>query len=242
MIDHFSYSELPVLCKYFYPDGFVFDARGNREENIKAIALAFDEDESRVRSFFRKSEFIYKITTPLFLESPLKLKLLFRTRAFWKGIASIPLLPLLGNYTTQLNKYFKNPKTIQYFQRYATYNGSSPFKTPALMQLLPHVEQGIGGFIPDKGMFDITKQLYELAKRQGVEFKFNNKIKQILLDGNKAIGVETLAFEMFYSKVQLYSYLQFHPNLENNVFLNVFFLMMLKDNTHNLLVLNLQLL
>ncbi len=201
MSDYFSYSELPVLCKYFYPDGFVFDARGNREENIKAIALAFGEDENKVRSFFRKSEFIYKITTPLFLESPLKLKLLFRRRAFWKGIASIPMLPLLGNYTTQLNKYFKNPKTIQYFQRYATYNGSSPFKTPALMQLLPHVEQGIGAFIPDKGMFDITKQLYELAKRQGVEFKFNNKIKQILLDGNKAIGIETLAFEVFYSDI-----------------------------------------
>ena len=201
MSDHFSYSELPVLCKYFYSDGFVFEARGNREENIKAIALAFDEDEKKVSSFFKKSEFIYNITAPLFLESPLKLKLLFTKRAFWKGIGSIPLLPLSGNYTTQLNKYFKNPKTIQYFQRYATYNGSSPFKTPSLMQLLPHVEQGIGAFIPDKGMFDITKQLYELARRQGVEFKFNNKIKQILVEGKKAKGVETLASEIFYSDI-----------------------------------------
>jgi len=189
MSHHFSYSELPLLCKYFYSDGFVFDARGNREENIKAIALAFDEDEKNVRSFFKKSEFIYKITAPLFLESPLKLKLLFKTRAFWKGIGSIPMLPLMGNYTTQLNKYFKNPKTIQYFQRYATYNGSSPFKTPALMQLLPHVEQGIGAFIPDKGMFDITRQLYELAKRQGVKFIFNSKVEEIIIEEGRACAI-----------------------------------------------------
>ena len=186
---HFTYSELPVLCKYFYPDGFVFEAKGNKEENIKAIVQAFDEDEKKVRTFFSKAEFIYNTTAPLFLERPLKLSKLYKTKAFWKGIARIPRLPLIGSYTVQLKKYFKNPKTIQYFQRYATYNGSNPYKTPALMQLLPHVEQGIGAFIPNKGMYDITHQLYELAKRQGVEFHFNSRVNEILVEGKKAKGI-----------------------------------------------------
>jgi len=189
MSDHFTYSELPVLCKYFYPDGFVFEAKGNKEENIKAITQAFDEDENKVRAFFSKSEFIYNTTAPLFLERPLKLSKLYKTKAFWKGIARIPGLPLIGDYTFQLKKYFKNPKTIQYFQRYATYNGSNPYKTPALMQLLPHVEQGIGAFIPDKGMYDITNQLFELAKRQGVQFIFNSKVNEIIVEDGKAVGI-----------------------------------------------------
>ena len=189
MSDHFTYSELPVLCKYFYPDGFVFEAKGNKEENIKAITQAFDEDENKVRAFFSKSEFIYNTTAPLFLERPLKLSKLYKTKAFWKGIARIPRLPLIGDYTFQLKKYFKNPKTIQYFQRYATYNGSNPYKTPALMQLLPHVEQGIGAFIPDKGMYDITNQLFELAKRQGVQFIFNSKVNEIIVEDGKAVGI-----------------------------------------------------
>jgi phytoene desaturase len=189
MSDHFTYSELPVLCKYFYSDGFVFEAKGNKEENIKAITQAFDEDENKVRTFFSKSEFIYNTTAPLFLERPLKLSKLYKTKAFWKGIARIPRLPLIGDYTFQLKKYFKNPKTIQYFQRYATYNGSNPYKTPALMQLLPHVEQGIGAFIPDKGMYDITNQLFELAKRQGVQFIFNSKVNEIIVEDGKAVGI-----------------------------------------------------
>ncbi len=189
MSSHFAYSELPILCKYFYPDGYVFEAKGNKEENIKALAQAFDEDEEKVRAFFSKAEFIYNTTAPLFLERPLKLSKLYKTNAFWKGILRIPRLPLMGSYTVQLNKYFKNPKTIQYFQRYATYNGSSPYKTPALMQLLPHVEQGIGAFIPDKGMYDITFQLYELAKRQRVEFVFNSKVEEIIVEEKKAVGI-----------------------------------------------------
>ena len=189
MSDHFSYSELPILCNYFYPDGFHFQAKGNKEENIQAIVQAFDEDEEKVRAFFSKAEFIYNTTAPLFLERPLKLSKLYKTKAFWKGIARIPRLPLIGSYTVQLNKYFKNPKTIQYFQRYATYNGSSPYKTPALMQLLPHVEQGIGAFIPDKGMYDITLQLFELAKRQGVEFIFNSKVEEIMVEEKRVAGI-----------------------------------------------------
>lgn len=189
MCDYFSYSELPILCKYFYPDGFTFEAKGNREKNIEAIVHAFQEDEKKVRAFFSEAEFIYNTTAPLFLERPLKLSLLCKTKDFWKGIASIPKLPLVGNYTVQLKKYFSNPKTIQYFQRYATYNGSNPYKTPALMQLLPHVEQGIGAFIPNKGMYDITHQLYELAKRQGVEFHFNSRVNEILVEGKKAKGI-----------------------------------------------------
>lgn len=189
MSDHFSYSRLPVLCRYFYPDGFHFEAKGDKEENIKAIVQAFNEDEEKVRAFFSKAEFIYTTTAPLFLERPLKLTKLYRSKDFWKGILRIPRLPLFGTYTFQLKRYFNNPKTIQYFQRYATYNGSSPFKTPALMQLLPHVEQAIGAFIPDKGMYDITNQLFELAKRQDVEFVFNSKVEEILIEEKKASGI-----------------------------------------------------
>jgi len=189
MNDHFTYSELPVLCKYFYPDGFQFEAKGNKKENIKAIVQAFDEEEGKVRAFFSKADFIYNTTAPLFLERPLKLSKLYRTKEFWRGISRIPQLPLLGTYTVQLKKYFSNPKTIQYFQRYATYNGSNPYKTPALMQLLPHVEQGIGAFIPDKGMYDITHQLFELARRQGVQFIFNTMVNQIIVEEGRAVGI-----------------------------------------------------
>jgi len=196
MEDHFRYHSLDVLCNYFYADGTRFQAKSDLNDNIKALAEAFGEDEVLVRKFYNEAAFIYDTTAPLFLERPLSLKRLIKTRDFWKGIFRIPRLPLIGNYTQQLTKYFTNPKTIQYFQRYATYNGSSPYKTPALMQLMPHVEQGVGAFIPDKGMFDITTQLVALAQRQGVRFSYNTPVTQIRCKEGKVEGIELKSGEV----------------------------------------------
>ena len=45
----------------------------------------------------------------------------------------------------------KEPQLVQMYDRYATYNGSSPFKTPGIMTLVQHLEQEFGTFIPEKG-------------------------------------------------------------------------------------------
>ena len=37
-------------------------------------------------------------------------------------------------------KRFNDKKTEQIFNRYATYNGSDPFKAPAILNLIPHLE------------------------------------------------------------------------------------------------------
>ena len=67
----------------------------------------------------------------------------------------------------------KEPHLIQFYNRYATYNGSSPYSTPGIMTVIQHLESHYGTYIPDGGMHSITKSLYELAKRQGVIFNFN---------------------------------------------------------------------
>jgi len=74
----------------------------------------------------------------------------------------------------------KEPHLVQLFNRFATYNGSSPYKTPGMMTLVQHLEQEYGTYVSDKGMNNITKSLYDLALRQGIDFKFNSFVSQIL--------------------------------------------------------------
>ena len=47
-------------------------------------------------------------------------------------------------------KRFNNTKTEQIFNRYATYNGSDPFKAPAILNLIPHLEINQGAYFPEK--------------------------------------------------------------------------------------------
>ena len=68
------------------------------------------------------------------------------------------------------------------YDRYATYNGSSPFQTPGIMTLVQHLEQEFGTYIPIRGMEQITLCLFELAKRKGVVFNMSEKVKEIIVE------------------------------------------------------------
>jgi phytoene dehydrogenase-like protein len=48
-------------------------------------------------------------------------------------------------------KAFSDSKTIRLFNRYATYNGSNPFKAPGILNIIPHLEFGLGAYLPKEG-------------------------------------------------------------------------------------------
>ena len=58
------------------------------------------------------------------------------------------------------------------------------------MTLVQHLEQEFGTFVSEKGMINITKSLFDLAKRNGIKFEFNQLVNEILLENNKAVGVK----------------------------------------------------
>ena len=88
-------------------------------------------------------------------------------------------------------KAFKDSKTVRLFNRYATYNGSNPYKAPGILNIIPHLEFGLGAYLPKGGMHEITNSLVKLAKEIGVKFQFNAEVTSIETEGNKAKSVHT---------------------------------------------------
>ena len=66
-------------------------------------------------------------------------------------------------YTNTIPVSFDDPKLIQLFDRFATYNGSSPYLTPGIMSMIPHLEQYYGTFFPTGGMHSITQSIYQVG-------------------------------------------------------------------------------
>jgi phytoene desaturase len=86
---------------------------------------------------------------------------------------------------------FSNPKTIQIFDRLATYNGSSPYKTPGMLNIISHLELNVGPAMPVGGMVAISDTLYKLCLELGVNFRFNEKVTEILHNAKSITGVRT---------------------------------------------------
>jgi phytoene dehydrogenase-like protein len=79
-------------------------------------------------------------------------------------ILNINSLRLFSTMNSVNENSFRNPKIIQYFNRYATYNGSSPYLAPATLNVIPSLEHHLGAYFPDGGMYSITKALFNLCK------------------------------------------------------------------------------
>ncbi len=187
----FPYKKLDVLTHYFYEDGTTLSASSVIHDFADELHAVLGEDRQAVVDYLKRSAFFYDVTAKLFLEQSLHKFKNYLNKKTVRGLLSIPKLQL-GKTMHEANQLvFKNPKTVQLFDRYATYNGSNPYKAPALLNIIPHLEFGMGAYLPEKGMYQITEYLYSLALDLGVEFFFDTPVTRILLNENRVTGVET---------------------------------------------------
>ncbi len=179
LIEKFKYHKLPTLCNYFFADGSRFQASSNMQTFIAESSQFFDESPAKIEAFLRKSKQLYDITSPVFLENSLHTLSTYTSKSGIKGIANLWRLDMFRTMNQSLESQFKNPKLIQLFNRYATYNGSNPYKAPATLHVIPHLEFYYGAYLPLNGMRDIADILFEQAKRLNVEFQFNTRVTEL---------------------------------------------------------------
>jgi phytoene desaturase len=75
--------------------------------------------------------------------------------------------------------YFQDPRLVQIFNRYATYNGSNPFKAPATLNIIPYVENVLGGYYIKGGMYRLIQEMEKMAKTLGVDVSTESKVEKI---------------------------------------------------------------
>ncbi len=187
--DYFTYSVMDVICHYFWDDGTSYTMPAGQDKIVQSLAETFGESSDRVKHYLETSKVKYDRTAPIFLEKSLHKFSTFTSTEMIPAMKSIPSLGLFSSLHEINAKTFSNPKTVQLFDRFATYNGSSPYKTPGIMSMIPHLEMGIGTYFPHKGMVSITDSLVSLAKELGVEFHMNSKVKEINIESGIANGI-----------------------------------------------------
>lgn len=187
---NFDYLKKEVGCHYFWEDGTIFHAYTNQADFIDHAGDVFAESKRKLQDYLTKSKSRYNLTKSLFLEKSLHRASTYLSTQTAKALLNAPFLGLF-NTLDQENQVFSNPKVTQLFNRYATYNGSSPYQTPGIMSMIPHLEMGIGTYYPHGGMHRISQSLYELAHKAGVEFRFRESVTNITHDHKKATGVQT---------------------------------------------------
>src|SRR5476651_2261642 len=161
MEDHLELVRLDSACRYFWTDGTVIDED----------ASFWSQPE--VAKFLEYARGIYELSGEAYLNRP--------PGDFWRAftLGNLGKLRHLGKVATmrtlaaEVERRISDPHLRQIFLRFATYNGSSPYLTPATFNIIPYVEAEFGAWYVRGGMAKITGALTALAQRNGVTFRFN---------------------------------------------------------------------
>lgn len=187
--DYITYQRLPIVTKYFYEDGTEIDAFAEVDKLAAEINRKTGEPAEHVLAYLNKSRELYDLTEHIFLKSSLHESDTFmNTKALQTGL-QLHKLDLFRTMDKANRKRFNDPRIVQLFDRYATYNGSNPFQAPATLNIIPHLEFNMGAYFPEGGMHSITKALVKLGEELGVKYHLNVKVDAIMFDKKKAWGL-----------------------------------------------------
>lgn len=187
--EHFAYEREEVVCRYFWDSGERLCAYADPERFSRAAARVFGVDAEVVSAALARSSRKYELSGRTFLEKPL------HRASTWLSTDNLAALRALGDMDLRRTMHATNerdlghPKLVQLFDRFATYNGSNPYRAPGILTIIPTFEHLLGTFLPRGGMYDITSSLVALAERQGVRFRYGSDVERVLSGSGKTTGV-----------------------------------------------------
>jgi phytoene desaturase len=159
---------LPQTCRYRWQDGTVVD----EDEEFWQLP--------EVAAFLRHARGLYDISANTFLHHPL---------GEWKRQLTLRNLPLLRHLPkladpramarTSAGFFPKSPHLQQLFNRFATYNGSSPYKAPSAFHIIPYVQARFGGWYAKGGMVAIARAMEKLALSKGVRVECGQEVARL---------------------------------------------------------------
>ncbi len=194
--DYVKLVPVEPICRYFYPDAAqtVFDASDSSAAMTAAIEKLEPLDVANYFKFMAYSRRLYDLTAEVFLFKGINA---LRDIARMNPLNTFKIDPFRTVHQA-VSASFKDPRLIQLFDRYATYNGSSPYLAPATLNIIPYVELGMGGWYVEGGLYALAQAYRKLAEELGVIVRSgeNWAVEQILLNNKRIKGVKLKSGEI----------------------------------------------
>ncbi|MGD9701628.1 MAG: phytoene desaturase family protein [Acidimicrobiia bacterium] len=188
LADEVTLHRLDPQLRYHWPDGTMLDVR----EDPAATAAAFDAFSSRAgaqwRRFDERGRRIWDVSERTFFAGPMSgpTALVRRLRSP-RDLAAIDPLATLARRARQS---FTDERLVQWASRYATYSGSSPFRAPATLGCIPHIESRFGVWYPQGGLGALRDAFVRVATGAGAELRTGVEVVAISSSDDRVVGVE----------------------------------------------------
>lgn len=186
--------QIEPTCRYWWPDGTQFNAWQRLPQLIQEVARLNPSDVEGLFRFLAHSAHIYDIVADAFLLRPFDgIRDLLTPDLLRQGMH----IDALRSVDTAVRSFFHSPYLQQVFNRYATYNGSSPYLSPATFNVISYIEFAEGGWYVRGGMYELARVLLRLTEELGIDIQTGAEVSEIIVEQKTACGVRLVNGQSF---------------------------------------------
>jgi phytoene desaturase len=175
--DFYSLDRLDPQYRIFFKDGDTLDVSGDLDRMREQFERYEDGAGDALERYLQTSEHHYETAMEKFV---------YEDRSRLRDWVDLDLLraapvglSLLGTMQSHVEDYFDHPKLQQVMQYTLVFLGGSPRNTPALYNIMSHVDFNLGVYYPDGGMGAVVDALAELGRDCGASYETGVEVETI---------------------------------------------------------------
>ncbi|SFG51198.1 phytoene desaturase [Halopelagius inordinatus] len=193
--DYYELTRLDPNYRIFFKDGDRVDMVPDLEVNKETFESYEPGAGEKLDDYLRKSKRNYELGMEHFV---------YEDRTTLSDFLDLTVaknawgLSLIGSMQDHVERYFDHPKLQQIMQYTLVFLGGAPNNTPALYNLMSHVDFNMGVYYPEGGIGGVVDGIAELGEELGVTFRTDTPVSEIR-GREGAFVVRTEGDEEFYA-------------------------------------------
>jgi len=188
-----TFQKVEPHTHYFFPDGLqltLYHDVGRQAEEIEKKLGA--EAVRRWQNYLAYSRRLYERAAPVFLQLPIHdVGTLLGSALFWRHLPYLPLIDGHRRMHEAAVQILGHAPLVQIADRYSTFVGGNPYTLPATFHLISWVENGLGNYHIQGGLYRIVRAFEEALGEAGVTILLETPARRIHLRGERPTAVET---------------------------------------------------
>jgi phytoene desaturase len=163
--------------RYTFADGTSLDVYDDKTSTQDAFEMAAPSGGRQWSKMYEHGERVWQTAERSFFSGAMYpfFSLLRRFRSPFDLMNIDPMHSL----AQRGEKLFDDARLRQWFNRYATYSGSSPWRAPATLSCIPYIEQRYGCWYIPGGLARLAESLERTAKTAGAQLVTNAEVEGV---------------------------------------------------------------
>lgn len=175
--EYYTLDQLDPHYRIFFKDGDQVDITPDREQVIETFESYEQGAGDALREYLETSEQHYSVAMENFVYED---RPRLRDWIDRDVMSAAPIgFQLLGTMDDYVAGYFDHPKLQQIMQYTLVFLGGAPKNTPALYNMMSHVDFNMGVWYPEGGIAGVVDAISDLASELGVTTTLDTEISEI---------------------------------------------------------------